>query len=130
MPPFEALHGYPLALLTFLPTTETSEAVVSEFFQKRQHISQLLIENLQAAQMRKKQQANKKRTKRAFEVGDGVFLELQPYRQTSLAVRKSLKLSAKYYEPFQIVSKISQVAYKLESCLLTLIHIPYFMPPY
>lgn len=80
--------------------------------------------------MRKKQQANKKRTKRAFEVGDGVFLELQPYRQTSLAVRKSLKLSAKYYGPFQIVSKISQIAYKLESCLLTLIHIPYFMPPY
>ncbi|KAG8637559.1 hypothetical protein MANES_15G135402v8, partial [Manihot esculenta] len=61
-----------------------------------------------------KQQADKQRSKRSFEIGDWVFLKLQSYRETSLAIRKSLKLSAKYYRPFQIIAKIGQVAYKLQ----------------
>ncbi|XP_071933080.1 uncharacterized protein [Coffea arabica] len=41
--------------------------------------------------------ANQHRTERTLAVGDYVFLKLQPYRQQSLAIRKSLKLAAKYY---------------------------------
>lgn len=43
--------------------------------------------------------ADKGRTNRHFEVGDRVYLRLQPYRQSSIALRRNLKLAAKYYGP-------------------------------
>ncbi|KAL0455650.1 UNVERIFIED_CONTAM: Retrovirus-related Pol polyprotein from transposon.6 [Sesamum latifolium] len=48
---------------------------------------------------------DRKRTEREFEVGDEVFLKLQPYKQTSVALKKQLKLSAKYFGPYKIGSK-------------------------
>lgn len=41
----------------------------------------------------------KKRIERELEVGDAVYLKLQPYRQTSVAVRKYFQLSSRYYGP-------------------------------
>lgn len=41
----------------------------------------------------------KKRIERELEVGDAVYLKLQPYRQTSVAVRKCFQLSSRYYGP-------------------------------
>ncbi|XP_070005661.1 uncharacterized protein [Nicotiana sylvestris] len=49
-----------------------------------------------------------------FQAGDMVFLKLQPYRQTSLALRRNLKLSSKFYGPYKVIAKVGQVAYKLE----------------
>ena len=57
--------------------------------------------------------ADKKRTEREFLVGDWVYLKLQPYRQTSIALRRNLKLSSKYYGPYLIVERIGLLAYKL-----------------
>lgn len=48
-------------------------------------------------------------------MGDLVSLKLQLYRQTSLALRKNLKLSSKYYGPCLITASIEFVAYKLAS---------------
>ncbi|KAE8694183.1 hypothetical protein F3Y22_tig00110788pilonHSYRG00591 [Hibiscus syriacus] len=49
-----------------------------------------------------------------FQEGDEVYLKLQPYRQTSLALRKNLKLAARFFGPYKIQKRIGQVAYKLE----------------
>lgn len=49
-------------------------------------------------------------------------MKLQLYRQASVALRKQLKLSAKYYGLYEIVQKVGAVAYKLVSSLGSIIH--------
>ena len=61
-----------------------------------------------------KSQADKKRSFRTFKVGDQVFLQLQPYIQTSVAPRANHKLAYKYYGPFLVTQKVGNAAYKLQ----------------
>jgi hypothetical protein len=61
-----------------------------------------------------KTQADKHRSARSFQIGDNVYLRLQPFVQSSLAPRSHHKLCFKYYGPFKILEKIGSVAYKLE----------------
>lgn len=71
---------------------------------------QLLKENLSQDQDRIKLFADQKRTDNTFQVSDFVFLKLQPYRQTSVALHENLKLSSKYLRPFEILQKVGAVA--------------------
>lgn len=59
---------------------------------------------------------------REFEVGDWVFLRLQPYRQTSLSKNHCHKLSPRYYGPFKVTTWVGKVAYRLELPSYTKIH--------
>jgi hypothetical protein len=83
-------------------------------FDESQKILQLLKENLTVARNRMKQQADQNQTEREFEVGDWVFVRLQPYKQLSLKQHGKNKLAPKFYGPFQINRKISRVAYQLD----------------
>ena len=50
-----------------------------------------------------KQQADQHRSERSFDVGDWVFLWIQPYKQMSLKQDKNdNKLSPKYYGPYKV----------------------------
>lgn len=89
-------------------------ASVEEYLQRRDAVIDLLKENLHKAQERMKWFADKKRTDMSFVVGDLVYLKLQPYIQTFMALRKNFKLSARYYGPFPVIQKVVQVAYKLK----------------
>ncbi|KAG8644092.1 hypothetical protein MANES_11G098550v8 [Manihot esculenta] len=71
---------------------------------------------------RMKQQADKRRSEKEFQEGDWVYLKLQLYRQTSLALRKNLKLAAKYYGPYQVLKRVGKVAYQLQLPENTSIH--------
>ncbi|XP_019230358.1 PREDICTED: uncharacterized protein LOC109211290 [Nicotiana attenuata] len=54
--------------------------------------------------------ADKHRTDRELQEGDLVYLKLQPYHQSSVAVRRNLKLSARHYGPYKIIQKVGSVA--------------------
>ena len=58
-----------------------------------------------------KQQADKKRIDREFQISESVWLKLQPYRQASLWKGTTHKLTAKFYGPYKILDKIERVAY-------------------
>ena len=69
-----------------------------------------------------KQHADKKWSDKQFVVGDFVYLKLQPYRQTTIANRKCLKLYACFFGPFLILEKIGEVVYKLALPLEAKVH--------
>lgn len=117
MTPFKALYGFNPSQLPILPLSDISVGSVANKFTTRQNVNALLWETLSQAQNKMKHQCNKKRIERSFEVGDWVYHKLQPYRQTSVAVRKSLKLYVKYYGPYKVVAKVGTVTYKQESSI-------------
>ena len=62
-----------------------------------------------------KQQEDQHHSERNFDVGDWVFLWLQPYKQISLKqAKKDNELSPNYCGPYKVLQKIGTIAYKLE----------------
>jgi hypothetical protein len=51
---------------------------------------------------------------RRFEVGDLVFLRLQPYRLSSLKKSEAEKLNPIFYGTYRIMRGVGKVAYNLE----------------
>ncbi|KAH9291972.1 hypothetical protein KI387_042837 [Taxus chinensis] len=115
MTPFLALYGYHPPSITSSLRVQTKVRDVEEHIQHQQQVLASLKENLALAQNRMKQQADQHRSERHFEIGDWVFVRLQPYKQMSLKQqKKENKLAPKYYGPYQVLQKIGSVAYKLE----------------
>lgn len=70
--------------------------------------------SLLEAQNRMKQLHDQHHQERQFEVGSWVLLRVRPYRQLSLAARRNLKLSPKFYGIFRVLERIVSVTYKLQ----------------
>jgi len=66
------------------------------------------------AQDQMKRYANHYRRDVQLEVGDWVYLKLQPYKIRLLAKKLKKKLSPCYYGPYKILAKVGAVAYWLE----------------
>lgn len=120
--PFEAVYGRPPPLhLPYLPG-ESKVEVVAKSLQEREDMILLLQFHLLRAQHRMKQNADLHRTERSFEIGDYVYVKLQPYRQQSTVMRSNNKLAPKFYGPYKILDRCGAVAYKLELPPTSLIH--------
>ncbi|CAL9242528.1 unnamed protein product [Arabidopsis halleri] len=70
--------------------------------------------NLQRAHDLMKKVADKKLCEVVYQVGEWVYLKLQPYRQQFVVRRNCHKLSAKFFGPFRILERIGAVAYRLK----------------
>lgn len=114
MTPYEAVYGQaPPVLLPYTPNSSPVQAV-DIVLRSRDQILRTLQDNLHMARNRMKQQADQHRSERSFQVGDMVFLRLQPYKQSSLKLKGRHKLAPKFYGPYKVLQKIGSVAYKLE----------------
>lgn len=111
--PFQALYGYPPPDINPpLPSlSATTEA--ASFLSERNSMWQQLKANLTAAQARTKKYADRKRSERTLEVGDMVYLKMQPYCLNAFGLRTHIKLQSKFYGPFRIIKRVGNVAYKL-----------------
>jgi hypothetical protein len=85
-----------------------------DWIQESQDILKTLKDNLQVAQNQQKMYADRHRVERSFEVGDLVFLRLQPYRQSSLKKSGAEKLKPRFYGPYRVIRRVGEVAYELE----------------
>ncbi|KAF7141723.1 hypothetical protein RHSIM_Rhsim06G0106900 [Rhododendron simsii] len=112
--PYEALYGQNPPNLMHYVAGGTAVATADALLQDRATILKLRKEHLATSQHRMKQIADQHRSERAFEVGDWVYLKLQPFRQVTIAFRRNAKLAPKYFGPYQVVQKVGSVAYKLE----------------
>ena len=84
MTPFRALYGYDASTFADWIFGDSRDPKAKEWIQEGQYILKILRENIQAAQNQQKIYADRNRVERIFEVGDFVYLHLQPYRQSSL----------------------------------------------
>uniref|UniRef100_A0A0A8ZMG0 Uncharacterized protein n=1 Tax=Arundo donax TaxID=35708 RepID=A0A0A8ZMG0_ARUDO len=82
----------------------------------------MLKDHLARAQNKMKSYADKSRSTREFQVGESVYLKLQPYAQSSVANRPCHKLTFKYFGPYKILERLGKAAYKLELPPHALIH--------
>jgi hypothetical protein len=89
------------------------EAVQKELNDRDEALRQLKAQLLRA-QGKMKQQADKKRCDKSFEIGEWVFVKLRAHRQQSVVSRINAKLAARYYGPYPEVERIGAVAYKIK----------------
>lgn len=121
--PFEALYGYPPTTFCLDPYLSTTQREVKNFLAEWHQLRQVIKDNLTQAQNRMKIYADLHRQEREFQVGDAVYLKLQPFRQNTVQLRKILKLAARYYGPYIILERVGKVASKLDLPLGTQIHL-------
>ncbi|WVZ53030.1 hypothetical protein U9M48_004021 [Paspalum notatum var. saurae] len=95
---------------------------LDSWWTERQLMTDVIRQHLERAKIRMKKQADKGHSEREFQVGDLVFLKLQPYVQSSLAPRANQKLAFKFFGPYQILSRVGSVAYKLQLPASAAIH--------
>lgn len=120
--PFEVLYGHPPRHFGISADTGCPVEDLDKWLKDRAIMQSLIKHNLSRAQQRMKSQADKNRQERQFEVGDWVYLKLQPFAQTSVANRINHKLSYKFFGPYLITQKVGPVAYRLQLPAASKIH--------
>lgn len=120
--PFHVLYGYEPRHFGISVSDTISVSDLSSWLQERQVMSGLIQQHLQRAKSRMKKQADHKRSERVLQVGDWVFLKLQPYVQSSLAPRANQKLAFRFFGPYKVLAKIGSVAYRLQLPASSTVH--------
>jgi hypothetical protein len=112
--PFQALYGRSPPMLVKGDVQLSAVDEVNRLTAERNVALKEMQEQLLKAQDMMRSQANKHRREVEFQVGDMVYLKIQPYKLQKLAKRYNQKLSPRYYGPYEILQRIGAVAYKLK----------------
>ncbi|WVZ70158.1 hypothetical protein U9M48_018846 [Paspalum notatum var. saurae] len=112
MAPYEALYGRRCRSPICWGETGERKMIGPDLVQQAEEKIQIIRTHLKSAQDRQKKQADVRRRKLEFQVGDFVFLKVSPKKGTR---RFGLcgKLSPRYVGPFQVVERVGPVAYRL-----------------
>ena len=114
MTPFKAVYGRdPPSLLKYEEGSTTNADLESKLMERDGELA-LLREHISMAQQVMKRQVDGHHREVLFNVGDRVYLKIRPYRQRTLARKINEKLSARYYGPFEVLSRVGEVAYRLK----------------
>lgn len=112
--PFEVLYGQSPRQLGISNLQLCTVPDLEQWLKERELLSRLIQLQLHRAQQRMKAQADKHRVEKEFQVGDMVYMKLQPYVQSTVAARSNKKLSFRFYGPYKIMERVGLVAYKLQ----------------
>ncbi|KAJ1263729.1 hypothetical protein BS78_09G208500 [Paspalum vaginatum] len=119
--PFEVLYGQPPKYFG-LDVGACAVPDLQTWLHERKLMTELLQQHLLRAQQRQKHQADKNRTEWQFQVGDSVYLKLQPYVQNRIATRAHHKLSFRCFGPYQVLARIGSVDYRLALPASSIVH--------
>jgi hypothetical protein len=120
--PFEVLYGRLPRQLGLSDVNICPVPDLQVWLEERKLMQSLLKQHLERVRLRMKHFADKHRSECMFEVGDVVYLKLQPYVQSSIAPRAHQKLLFKYYGPYTVLQRVGEVAYKLNLPAASKIH--------
>jgi hypothetical protein len=80
----------------------------------RDEVARIQQQNLHKAIERMNVYVDQKCQEKEFQEESWVFLKLQPFKQHSILNASFHKLATQYYGPFEIMERISKVAYKIK----------------
>ena len=106
MTPYEAMYGWkPLSMISYIPST-WGVHILDDALHTKNNILHILKDNMILSQNKMNQHVDKHRSKHSFEVGDYVFIQLQPYKHTSLKTHLHQNLSMNICGPYTILQCI------------------------
>ena len=113
MAPFEALYGRKCRTPVCWDEVGKRRLVGPELVQITSEKVKVVRDNLKIARDRQRSYADKRRRDLQFEIGDRVFLKISPWKGVLRFGRRG-KLSPRYIGPYEILSKVGPVAYRLK----------------
>ena len=113
MASFEALYGRKCRTPVCWDEVGEISLVGPELVQITSEKVKVVRDNLKIARDRQKSYADNSRKDLQFEIGDRVFLKISPWKGV-LRFGKRGKLSPRFIGPYEIVSKVGPIAYKLK----------------
>ena len=113
MAPFEVLYGRKFRTPVCWDEVGERRLVGPELVQITSEKVKVVRDNLKIARDRQRSYADNRGKDLQFEIGDWVFLKISPWKGVLIFGRRG-KLSPRYIGPYEIVSKVGPVAYRLK----------------